>query len=58
MARPKKETQIIQELVEEMVVKTEPVDINEMPLNTLGDYMRYNAEARRLKGGIYAWRWK
>lgn len=50
MARPRKDESVqAQELAVAMVTKVaEPVDINDMPLNTLGDYLRYNAEARKL----------
>lgn len=50
MSRTKKEDHVIaKELTEEMVTKPDAeVDINDMPLETLGDYMRYNARARAL----------
>ena len=49
MPRPRKsEEQAAKELVTAMVPKEEPVGIEEMPLNSLGDYMRYNKRAREL----------
>ncbi len=49
MPRPRKsENQVAKEVVESMVPKQEPVDIEDMPLNSLGDYMRYNKRAREL----------
>src|SRR5271169_6650952 len=48
MSRKKNESQISHELVDEMCVKSEAVRIEDMPLNTLEDYLRYNAEARKL----------
>ena len=54
MPRPKKsalrksEEQLVKEVVTSMVPKEEPVDIEDMPLNSLGDYMRYNKRAREL----------
>ena len=54
MGRPKKSSpyesdeQKASEVVASMIPKKEPVDIDDMPLNSLGDYMRYNAKAREL----------
>jgi hypothetical protein len=49
MARPRKtEEEVAKDVVTSMVAKEEPVAIEDMPLNSLGDYMRYNAEARKL----------
>ncbi len=49
MARPRKsEVQISDEIVNSMVKKEDPVTIEEMPLTSLGDYMRYNDEARKM----------
>ncbi len=49
MARPRRsEEQTAKEVVASMVVKDEPVDIESMPLESLGDYMRYNKRAREL----------
>ena len=50
MARPRKTTdeQLAKDVVASMVPKAEPIDIEDMPLNSLGDYMRYNKRAREL----------
>ena len=49
MGRPRKvEEAQANELVSEMIKKPEPVDIEDMPLTTLGEYMRYNRKAREL----------
>ena len=49
MPRPRrKEEQVVKEVIATMVKKEEPVDIEDMPLNSLGDYMRYNKRAREL----------
>ena len=49
MARPKKTVEEeAKEVVAEMVTKPEECDINDMPLKTLGDHMRYNARARAM----------
>ena len=47
MNKPKKETQ---STMDEVIQKEEEkkLSIEEMPLNSLGDYLRYNAEARKL----------
>lgn len=52
MGRPRKhiqnaETPTLGEIVA-TTQASDKVEIQDMPLNTLGDYMRYNAEARRL----------
>jgi hypothetical protein len=36
------------DVIKSMVAKPEEVDIEDMPLNTLADYMRYNRRAREL----------
>lgn len=50
MSRPKKKDDyaLAKELTADMVTPPEEVDINDMPLNTLGDYLRYNKRAREL----------
>lgn len=49
MPRPRKtDQQVAHEVVTSMVKKDEVVDIEDMPLNSLGDYMRYNKRAREL----------
>lgn len=54
MGRPKKSSpyesdeQKTTDVIASMLPKKEPVDIEEMPLNSLGDYIRYNAKAREL----------
>lgn len=53
MARPKRiaaptATPAIDQLIAAGISDTAPPEINEMPLNSLGDYMRYNVEARKL----------
>ena len=49
MPRPRKsEDQVAKEVVASMVAKPEVVDIEDMPLNSLGDYVRYNKRAREL----------
>jgi len=54
MGRPKKSSpyesdeQKASDVIAAMIPKTEPVDIEDMPLNSLGDYMRYNKRAREL----------
>lgn len=49
MGRLKKsEEEQVKEIVTSMVTKPEETDIDDMPLNSLGDYMRYNAKARAL----------
>ena len=49
MARPRKtDEQQAKEVIASMVTQEEPIDINEMPLNSLGDYVRYNEKARAL----------
>lgn len=49
MARPRRvEEQEAEKVVADMVTKPAPVDIEQMPLNTLADYMRYNRKAREL----------
>jgi len=49
MPRPKKtEQQLATEVTAAMLPKVEPTGIEDMPLNSLGDYMRYNAKAREL----------
>ena len=49
MPRPRKTEEVVaKELVTQMVTKDEPVHIEDMPLNSLGDYLRYNAEARKM----------
>jgi hypothetical protein len=50
MARPKKdEYAVAKDLTAEMVKKPEDeLDINDMPLTTLGEYLRYNVKAREL----------
>lgn len=37
-----------QQVINTMVTKAEPVEIEEMPLNSLADYMKYNRKAREL----------
>jgi len=41
------EQERVSEVVASMVSVPEPVAIEDMPLNTLGDYVRYNAAARK-----------
>ena len=49
MPRPRKtEEQTAKEVINSMVSAPEIVDIEDMPLNSLGDYMRYNKRAREL----------
>lgn len=49
MARPRKvEEQEVKEVVASMVAKPESVEIEDMPLTNLGEYMRYNRKAREL----------
>lgn len=50
MSRPRKDEDTqVKELTASMVTKpVEEVDIEDMPLNTLGDYLRYNERARQL----------
>lgn len=50
MARPKKQDDyaLAEQMTNDMVKKEEEVDINDMPLNTLGDYLRYNKRAREI----------
>lgn len=49
MARPRKsEDDMAQDVVASMVTKPEEVNIEDMPLNTLGDYVRYNRKAREM----------
>mgnify|MGYP001612653150 CR=1 FL=1 len=49
MARPKKTEEVqAKELVAAMVEKPAEVDIEDMPLTNLGEYMRYNRRAREL----------
>ena len=49
MSRPRKDEELqIKELVTDMVAKPIEVDIEDMPLNCLSDYMAYNAKARAL----------
>ena len=49
MPRPKKtEQQVAAEVTAAMLPKAEPTGIEDMPLASLGDYMRYNAKAREL----------
>lgn len=51
MAKGRKKVQsepAAEELVKSMVPEEREVDIEDMPLNTLGDYMRYNRKAREL----------
>ena len=40
------DTEAAKELTASMVPQKEEVDIEDMPLNSLGDYMRYNTRAR------------
>lgn len=50
MARPKK-AEVTEQLPINSIIQDSyqaPLEIESMPLNSLGDYMRYNAEARRL----------
>lgn len=45
----KKETKSsIDEVIKKTEEENKPLKIEEMPLNSLGDYLRYNKEARRL----------
>jgi len=49
MARPRKvEEQEAKDVVASMVAKPESVEIENMPLTNLGEYMRYNRRAREL----------
>lgn len=49
MSRPRKiEEQEAKDVVASMIQPTAPVEIEDMPLNSLGDYLRYNAEARKI----------
>ncbi len=51
MARPKKVAPQQNTEIDEIItssVANAPVSIEDMPLNSLGDYLRYNAEARKL----------
>lgn len=49
MARPRKiEEAEAEKVVSEMVSKPKDVEIEDMPLNTLADYMRYNRKAREI----------
>lgn len=49
MARTRKaDEQQAKEVLASMVAKPEEVEIEDMPLNTLGDYMRYNRRAREI----------
>lgn len=50
MSRPRKDQYAeAKELTASMVTKPDAeVDINDMPLTTLGEYLRYNAKAREL----------
>lgn len=59
MSRPRKNTEKKEEYVDKtsieakevadsMALPQEPVDIEDMPLNSLGDYMRYNKRAREI----------
>jgi len=49
MARTRKQDEEqSKELVAAMVTPTKEVEIEEMPLNSLGDYMRYNRKAREI----------
>lgn len=50
MARPRKDT-TQPDMMDDVIASTmneEQMDINKMPLNSLGDYMRYNHAARAL----------
>ena len=54
MGRPKKSSphesdeKRASAVIDSMIPKQESVDIDDMPLNSLGDYMRYNAKAREI----------
>lgn len=50
MARPRKvdDQEIAKAVTAAMVIKEEEVDISDMPLTTLGEYLRYNKRAREL----------
>lgn len=49
MVKPRKSDEIqAKETIMSMVAKPEEVDIEDMPLDTLADYMRYNRKAREL----------
>ncbi len=58
MSKNGHEEQTAKEVVKAMVPPTVEVNIDEMPLNTLGDYMRYNAECRRLNKKLKICRYK
>lgn len=59
MARPRKKTdeEVADSLTQEMV-KKEEVSIEDMPLNTLADYVRYNRRARELNKKLKMCRYK
>ena len=65
MARPRKnvttkhpDDEMAEQVVSSMVSKKEPVNISEMPLESLGDYLRYNKEARKLNKELRICRYK
>jgi len=58
MARPRRTQEEVAEGLTQEMVKKEEVSIEDMPLNTLADYVRYNRKARELNKKLKMCRYK